>query len=550
MILASAFLCVLMPSCENDEIAIAEDINSINFNNIGYTVENGYLNFENFDAVDNYIKYVGESIDAINSNESVLKSTTDALSVPGFASLASKTKQLNDGHLKSSAVIDPTEEFFIELTKQLIPDEVIHYVVDTANQVKISGKMYQISPFGTFIYNQKDSLEYQKLCDEFIDIYNDFTSKIDSVTYTYGNITFIDSYGKIANTKEGEVLEDKLLCEIDGGYSTEGEYADQNSILKSTSVLKSASNRIMSSFTDTYNLTTYKAGAKTVAGTLINNLVGENNWREKKLDSKHRVKVKLYDVNYGFYKNQGFRVEYNELRDFTVKVVTIKRWRITTKRVTLWSYWSNSKTVPEMVVGIDYFQGYTEYELPLAEAYVQNIPNTVVETMTDYAIKMCYEGLVKTPVDIAKNWVTDLNVFKGVVFDLGSNSINNQVIIDKGFEAGMDFMRDELKGSTNKFIKKQINKASSTPIVVFTPDYKNGGFREYMILKGVYTYYNRSEVHVQIAQPSFGFKVGSKEGGKWKLVGFTPNKFNIDEAFIFGAVKHNGKWQGIRMYIN
>ena len=46
-----------------------------------------------------------------------------------------------------------------------------------------------------------------------------------------------------------------------------------------------------------------------------------------------------------------------------------------------------------MVVGIDYFQGYTEYELPLAEAYVQNIPNTVVETMTDYAIKMCYEDL-------------------------------------------------------------------------------------------------------------------------------------------------------------
>lgn len=49
---------------------------------------------------------------------------------------------------------------------------------------------------------------------------------------------------------------------------------------------------------------------------------------------------------------------------------------------------------------------------------------------------------------------------------------------------------------------------------------------------------------------SFGFSLGSKEGGKWKLVGFTPNKFNIDEAFIFGAVKHNGQWQGIRMYIN
>jgi len=114
----------------------------------------------------------------------------------------------------------------------------------------------------------------------------------------------------------------------------------------------------------------------------------------------------------------------------------------------------------------------------------------------------------------------------------------------------MDYVRDALKGNTNKFIKKQINNASSTPIAVFMPDYKGGGYRQYLILKGLQTYYNKSEVDIQLALPSFGFSLGSKEGGKWKLVGFTPNKFNIDEAFIFGAVKHNGQWQGIRMYIN
>lgn len=151
---------------------------------------------------------------------------------------------------------------------------------------------------------------------------------------------------------------------------------------------------------------------------------------------------------------------------------------------------------------------------------MQNIPNTVVERMTDYAIKMSYDGLIKTPVAIAQNWVTDLNIFKGVVFDLRSNSINNKVIIDKGFEAGMDYVRDELKGSTNKFIKKQINNASSTPIAVLMPDYKGGGYRQYMILKGLQTYYNKSEVDIQLALPSFGFSLGSKEGGKWKLVGF------------------------------
>lgn len=550
-VLTTFILCTVVISCEKDVLDFTEAEKQINFNSQGYIVENGYLNFENDEAISNYLDYVGKVLENKNNAGSALKSTTtDALSISGFASLANKMNQLKSSQLKSSLVNDPTEEFLIELTSQLIPDEVIYYVVDTSNQVKISGRMYQISPFGTFVYNQKDSLEYYELCNVFIDKYENYTSQVDSVTYTYGNITFIDSYGRIANLKEGDLLEDMLFCEFDGNYTDEGSYSDQESELKSTSILKSSSDRIVPAFTNTYNLTTYKAGAKTVVGKLINNFVGENNWREKRLDSKHRVKVKLYDVNYGFYKNQGFRVEYNELKDKTITIVTIKRWKVTKKKVTLWSYWSSSKSVPEMVVGIDYFQGYTQYDLPIGEAYVENIPNAIVEKISDYSIKMSYDGLIKTPSLIAKNWVTDLNIFKGVVVGYGDKIFDNNEISEKAFEAGMDFIRDEIKGSTSKLIKKQINKVSSTPIAVFTPDYKGGGYKEYMILKGVHTYFNESKVHIQIAQPSFGFKFGSKEGGKWKLAAFTPNKFNIDEAYIFGSVKHNGKWQGIRMYIN
>lgn len=539
---------MLFTSCQDDN-RIDEPIEEkgkVQFNNEGYTVENGHLSFVDETAIESYINKISKTLDNYNNDE-LLKSTNSSPlpAIPGFASLASRLSA-NKHQLKSLSSDDGSEmDFMCEFNAQFIPDEVIHYVVDTANQVKIADNMYQITPFGTFVYNKSDSLEYNVLCETFIDIYKNHTIKVDSVTYFYGNIKFIDSYGKIANLQDGEELEDVLFTELNGN----SDNSNSELLLTSNTTLKSASNRIISAYTSAYGLTTYKAGAKTAAGKLVQSAFGENSWREKRLDSQHRMKVKLYNVNYGFFKNQGFRVEYNHLKDKTITVLYFKRWKLRKKTIKLWSYWSSSKNVPEMVVGIDYFQGYTEYNLPLAKVYADNIPNTIVNKINDYAIKVSYDGLIKTPTAIAKNWVTDLNIFKGVVFKFGTNTFNYNEISAKAFDAGMDCLRDEIKGSTNKLIKKQINKASSTPIAVFTPDYKGGGYKEYMILKGVRTYYNESNVHVQIAQPSFGFKIGCEDGGKWKLAAFTPNKFNIDEAYIFGSVKHNGKWQGVRLYI-
>lgn len=130
----------------------------IYFNNEGYAVENGYLNFIDESSVSSYITQIEELRE--NNNE-LLKSSVCSLSmptIPGFASLASRISA-NKSLLKNASDKEETEEDFLcELNSQLIPDEVIHYVVDTANQVKIAGKMYQITPFGTFIYNQTDSL--------------------------------------------------------------------------------------------------------------------------------------------------------------------------------------------------------------------------------------------------------------------------------------------------------------------------------------------------------------------------------------------------------
>lgn len=269
---------LLFSSCQKDgELARpnnnveSTEKKEIQFNNEGYAVENGHLNFIDENAISNYITKVGELLE---SNNELLKSSALSSSIPtipGFASLASRMTA-NKSRLKSSTGEEGAEEDFLcELNSQLIPDEVIHYVVDTANQVKIAGEIYQITPFGTFIYNATDSLEYNELCETFIDTYNNFSSKIDDVTYTYGNVKFIDSYGKIASLQDNEKLEDVLFTELDG------EYLDDNSssVLKSSTLLKSSSDRIIPTYTNTYGLTSYKAGAKTVVGGWIQSAFGE-----------------------------------------------------------------------------------------------------------------------------------------------------------------------------------------------------------------------------------------------------------------------------------
>ncbi len=84
-----------------------------------------------------------------------------------------------------------------------------------------------------------------------------------------------------------------------------------------------------------------------------------------------------------------------------------------------------------------------------------------------------------------------------------------------------------------------------------TPNYVNGGNREYLLLSGVHNYGCKQRVHMQLGHISAGISLKlTPRGNISSRGGFTPNKFNIDEAYIFGSVKHNGRWQGIRMYID
>ncbi|MFV0506464.1 MAG: hypothetical protein ACK5L5_07125 [Bacteroidales bacterium] len=56
------------------------------------------------------------------------------------------------------------------------------------------------------------------------------------------------------------------------------------------------------------------------------------------------------------------------------------------------------------------------------------------------------------------------------------------------------------------------------------------------------------KVHVQFGSPSFGVTLFRK--GKLLPYPFKPYEFEIGKAYVFGSVKYNGKWTGVRMTID
>ncbi len=64
--------------------------------------------------------------------------------------------------------------------------------------------------------------------------------------------------------------------------------------------------------------------------------------------------------------------------------------------------------------------------------------------------------------------------------------------------------------------------------------------REFLMLSGVKEYTNISSRDILFGR-SFGCRIGG--GTPW----YTPNKFELVEATVFGAAYYNGTWKGVRI---
>ena len=232
------------------------------------------------------------------------------------------------------------------------------------------------------------------------------------------------------------------------------------------------------------------------------------------------------------------RVKFQSKKKKTMRI-KIFGWK---KTITLYTYWSTTQT-SEIVVGFDYFLGHYEYEDFGLGGTPQNANKTFSETFSKSTVTLFYNGVIKAPSDFFKNWVTNLHFLNYNISVPIAGNLNTKDLIGDAYVEGMKAVKNYTTKEGSGFIYNIIGDAPR----LLVSDLSNYN-KEYVSLKGIPTYRNRSSIHINFGHSCGGAaikSIGARLSGK----GFTPNKFYIDEAYVFGAVKYNGYWKGIRIYI-
>ena len=318
----------------------------------------------------------------------------------------------------------------------------------------------------------------------------------------YGNIKLIDTYQHLKN----KYFDENVFL---------GSITDDNDENVGQSSLKSTNSKIDSKLTSKYGLSTHK----------VNGNIWHNNRRSNYFDSKTRVRARLYDYNWGVYKGAGFTCKFQKKKN---KTITVRKYGFfgPKRKITLYSYWSSTIN-SEMVIGMDYFEGYTEYtDFGLS---VDNngfpINYNHHRTFANGVAKIAKKGTNELFSEI-RGWAN-----RGWLFDtkMEFNILGNDVnLLRKAYDAGNDAIISEVRSQVYNTIQ------SAAPTRYVKRDEKLYPNRKWVTYWGVDKYYNRSYIKVSLGLPSYGIPA--------------PNKFHVKEVYIFGAAKFNGQWKGVRLH--
>jgi hypothetical protein len=485
-----------MPSCENDETAIAENIGSISSNSNGYVVEDGYLSFTSQDAFNEYFMQVEN---ALGNNGALKSSSSRIVDIEGFVPLVDMVG--GQSSLKSGNSSE--EEVFVEILNELIPVEPLHYLLDTISRVKVCDDIFQITPFGTFVYKKEFEEEFFNLIETLPDKLFDYSHQIDSVTYMFGNVKLIDTYKHIENQLFDE---NAMLSSI----------LDEDNSDESSGTLKSASSKIDSKLTTLYGLENHK----------VNGGVFHDNNRSNYFDSNTRVRVRLYDYDFGVYKGAGFTCKFQKKKKQTV---TVRKYGLfgPKREITLYTYWSSTIN-PEIAIGIDFFEGYTEFTDFGLSVDENGFPINYNhhKTFSKGIASLVKKGTNYLFEDV-RGWADRGWLFETKLkFNIGSNDVN---LLREAYDAGTDVIMSEVRSQVYNTVQ------TAAPTRYIKRDEKLYPNRRWVTYWGVNEYKNRGHIDVTLGLPSYGIPA--------------PNKFHIKEVYIFGAAKYNGKWKGVRLYM-
>lgn len=491
-------------SCSEDILMEKTDSKDEPSNNMVEVTKDGYLDFKTQSAFENYISLLRDE----ESSPVTRNSYTPKLI--GFTSLNDLQKTLetvsnrsvdsNDEDCEENCEEDCEEgsedEYHLSVAQDLIKDDVLTNVLDTTLRISIADRFYKIAEQGTFYCDKKDAEGMAEIISKFDK--NSATPVADNIYQINDKFYFYDTFGLISGNAPSEDLEPVVVEE-----ETE---AETRSILFGDASYNSS----------VYGLNTYKWKNKTVLGKVTSWLFGKDVSREHNFDSKHRIKCELFQVNYVFYASTGFKVKMQKRK---------KIWFV--------KYWV-STGAQDMVIGIERLSGKMSFNYNPGQ--IVNY-GTFTHSWQGIVNNMIYAGLQRPT--FVEDWTTDniTTIFPGVKdFNFLKWKIEPWAWTNNLTKDAIYFGLNSLTGKIANAVGKKLQKEDPRIAMVMS---RRGELETHIM--GIRAFGARSSKTVRFSQAA-----GISITISGKTIGYIPEKFSITQAEVFGAVKYNGKWKGIR----
>lgn len=495
-LLAMAFTAFAFTACQQEDLLAENDKakNELDTTTDGIQVVDGYLSFASNDLFQSYLASLKNE-----QSSSTISTRATQQSIKGFTSINSLKEQVAVANTRSGDSEEGTEdEYRISIAEDLIKDELLYNVMDTTLRISIGDMFYKITEQGTF-YCPK---EYAEEIDNVIKTFD--ATKVSSISDDLYAINdkfyFSDTFGVVSGEENVIDMEATEIIEEENSVATRGAAFGESNYN-----------------TSYYGLNTYKWKNKTVVGKFLSWLLGKDVSREKGFDSTHRVQCELFQVNYVFYASTGFKVKMQKRK---------KIWFI--------KYWV-STGADDIVIGVERLSGKMNFNYNPGTVYNYG---TFTSTWQGIVNNMVYGGLSK-PTFI-EDFVTDrvTTIFPGIKeFNFLKWKIDpwswNQNLTKDAIYSGLN----SLTGKVANAVGGKLAKEDPRLAMVMA----KRGEADMHFMGGARSFGKGSSKTIRFSQSGgFSFKLGGS------VVGYIPEKFAITEAQIWGAIKYNGRWRGIR----
>lgn len=485
-------LPLVMLSCERIAPDGNEDVRDIR-------VVDGHLHFRNSGVLDEYLANYSDGY-----TDLATRSADMILGIPGFTSLAQRRFELVTKGGESEEMSE--YEYRIHCAEELLIDPILAHVVDTSMVIGVGDKIYKVTEKGTFEMDAENSLSHLSgIIDGFEPVYSDWVDVGEPIVISDG-VRFIDTFSSQSHDCFVRSYEDDV---------------DTKAIAPGVN------------FHGRYDVETYKWANDNGFERFFDRIKGKEVARFAELDSKHRVKVSLFNVNYQFYKSSGLTVKFQQKKKFLGV-----------------SVWTSCKP-HDVIVGFNYMGG--EYTLLTAQSFsmfsgtgfgsFRNFNMAVDDTVnpmiagvisdipfiSNFTEKMafCIPQVVR---DITRMSQVDM---VNALYSASSAGIS------AGLKAGLRLAYDVDED-------KSIPITETDPKMALTVWGKSISkfTREKPIISGVETY-NANPTKTVRFDLSYGISLSFGTGG-FGMKPMAVSQFKIDEVDAFGAVKYNGKYKGVR----